>query len=82
MIKKIEKSKNFIHNYSYLFECPLCHKKLKVLDNNLICDLNHSFDISKKGVIVLTKTSRFKPLPLYDTNLFINRREFINNNFY
>ena len=64
------------------FICPYCHESLVLNDNNLKCINNHNFDIGKKGELFLLKTGSYKESSIYNKKLFLNRREFIKNNFY
>lgn len=65
-----------------IFACPICSKSLLLLDNSLICENNHSFNISKKGSIFLINNPSYKNSDIYNSDLFVHRRNFINNNFY
>ncbi len=81
----MSKIDQFEINYNKLSEkirCPFCNKEMFFHDNSLHCPSNHTFNISKKGTTILYKTSKLKQDKLYDKNLFINRRSFINCGFY
>lgn len=81
-MRKIEYALQHFNILSEIILCPYCKEKLKVCENSLICVNNHTFDISKKGSVVLYKTSKLKKDKIYNTNLFVNRRCFINCGFY
>ncbi len=81
-MKKID---YFVNNYdrlSEIFICPFCAEKLNFCDNSLKCINNHTFNISKKGTIILYKTSKLKQDKIYNKKLFTNRRNLINSGFY
>lgn len=81
-MKKVDYSIHNFNNLSTILICPFCSKKLNIDGNSLICLNKHTFNISKKGTTILYKTSKLKNNKVYDKNLFINRRKFINNGFY
>lgn len=81
MISKKAKSKLFLKN-GFEYICPICSNNLIFKNDTMICKNNHNFDISKKGIICLLNTGKFKTNNIYDKNLFIHRRSFINNGFY
>lgn len=62
--------------------CPLCQKDLGINNHSLRCDNNHNYDISKKGEVFLVNSSNYKLSPIYDSKLFMSRRDFINKNYY
>ena len=55
---------------------------MKTNNSSLVCCNNHTFDYTKKGSINLIKANNYKASNIYTKELFINRRNFINNNFY
>lgn len=81
MLKKRDYLLNFLNLYN-IFICPICHKELNNENNALRCENNHTFDYTAKGTINLIKTSNYKSSPIYNKELFYNRRSFIKNNFY
>lgn len=81
MIGKKEKSKFFLEN-SFNYICPLCNSDINVNDDAMVCSNNHSFNISKKGVVCLLNTGKFKTNYTYDKNLFTHRRNFLLNKYY
>lgn len=81
-MKKIEYAVQHFNDLKGIIICPYCKKTLKTVNNSLICCNNHTFDISKKGSVVLYKTSKLKNDRIYDNDLFINRRNFIKCGFY
>lgn len=81
MISKREKSKLFLKN-SFEYICPICSDKLIFKNDTMVCSNNHNFDVSKKGIVCLLNTGKFKTNYIYDKNLFIHRRKFIDNGFY
>ena len=62
--------------------CPLCHEKLSINDHELKCLNNHNFTISKKGALFLNVSSNYKNSLIYNSKLFLNRRNFLNKNYY
>lgn len=81
MISRKEKSKYFLEN-SFNYICPICNCNINVNGDEMVCSNHHSFNISKKGVICLLNTGKFKTNYTYDKNLFIHRRNFILNEYY
>ncbi len=81
-MKKIDKFANAYNRLSKKIICPFCNEKLNFYDTSLHCINNHTFNISKKGTTILYKTSKLKQDKIYNKNLFLNRRKFINSGFY
>lgn len=81
MKKKIEYTKLFLDNTNILI-CPQCNKHLNCIDGNLVCQNRHSFNIKKNGALFLINSSNYKQSKMYTKDLFIERRNFINNGFY
>lgn len=81
-MKKIEYAINHLSDLNDIVMCPYCKEDLFIRGNSLVCVNNHTFDISKKGSVVLYKTSKLKKDKIYNIDLFINRRNFINAGFY
>lgn len=84
MLKKIEYTKNNLLNpiVEDVFWCPICKNSIRICNNSLICSKNHCYDITKKGYFTLLKKNKLRIDSTYNTNLFRNRIEFINNGFY
>lgn len=81
-LKKIDYLKNNLNKVIDNFICPICSSNITIINNSLRCEKNHTFDISNKGYFVFYKTSKVKNSKIYDTDLFVNRRNFINLGFY
>ena len=81
MEKKIDISKKIL-DVNDIFICPYCKLLLSRNKSSLICQNNHTFDISKKGVVNLINTSNLKTSKIYNKTLFAHRRKFIQKNFY
>ena len=81
MLSKKEYLIKFLENNN-TFICPLCKENLRQKSSSLVCCNNHTFDYTKKGSINLIKANNYKASNIYTKELFINRRNFINNNFY
>ena len=62
--------------------CPYCKQGLQIDNHSLKCYNNHNFSISKKGEIYLVNSSNYKHSSIYNHDLFLSRREFINKNYY
>jgi 23S rRNA (guanine745-N1)-methyltransferase len=63
-----------------ILRCPVCKENFDLNDDYTVsCTNNHSFDISKKGVINLAGSSNHK---IYNDVLFKNRRKVISNGGY
>ena len=68
----------FIENIDYL-QCPICGCNFKVAENQLKCEKNHSFDISKHNYV------NFLVKPInnnYTKDLFKSRKIIVENNFF
>jgi len=51
-MKKKDKIAYFLRQNIDLFQCPVCKEKFShVIDYQLVCKNNHTFDISKKGTV-------------------------------
>lgn len=81
MLSKYECSSKFLESDNILL-CPLCKSKFNLGNHNLICENNHSFNISKKGTTILLGNNHYKESKIYNYDLFYNRRKFINEMFY
>lgn len=80
MESKKDRTYRLLKNNSNILICPVCGSNLRCgPDYKITCTNNHSFDISKKGVINL----HGKPAGgMYDRNLFLNRKHIINDVFF
>ena len=67
MNNKIQK----FSNSQKFFQCPICGKSLKLVDNSLMCGENHCFDISKKGFVDFILNAKLQKN--YDLASFENR---------
>ena len=81
MLSKFEYSKNFLKKDDLLI-CPICKEKLILDDHSLICKNKHTYDISKKGITTLVSNSHIKESKIYNYELFLNRRKFIQKMYY
>ncbi len=81
-MKKIDYAKQNLNDIHTIISCPFCFASVVIKNNSIICSNNHTFDISKKGTVIFYRTSKLKKNKIYDNNLFINRRKFINCGFY
>ena len=81
-MKKIDYAKQNLNDIHTIISCPFCFASVVLKNNSIICSNNHTFDISKKGTVIFYRTSKLKKNKIYDNNLFINRRKFINCGFY
>lgn len=84
MLSKKNMAVNLLNKNLNTLQCPICNSKFNTSknQNSLICENNHSFDIAKNGVILLHKKYKKINDDIYNENLFINRRKFINKGFY
>ena len=82
MLKKRDLIKNLLSKHQDCIICPICNSNIEIVNYSLKCLNNHNFDISKKGNIILYRTSKIKEDKIYDTELFVNRRRFILEGFY
>lgn len=82
MLSKLEQSKILFNKSSKLLICPICKTSLQLEGNSLVCENEHNFNISKKGVVVLqTKTNPYTS-DVYTKSLFENRRRVIKKGLY
>ena len=51
MLKKIDKSAQYLAKNIDLLRCPLCHSAFHLDQYALICDKRHTYNLSKKGVV-------------------------------
>ena len=67
-------------NTQDFFQCPICGKALKLVDNSLLCSNNHCFDISKKGFVDFVLNN--KASKNYDRDSFENRHVILEHGMY
>lgn len=82
MLSKLEFIKQNIKDKLYILQCPICQSNLNIVNNCLKCAKGHSFDISKKGIILLHRKYQKKTDEVYTKQLFLHRRQFIIAGFY
>ncbi len=80
MKSKYELCEEFLNKNKILI-CPLCYKDLDKKSHALVCQNNHTFNITKKGTTTLLK-GHYKNSKIYNHELFSNRRKFIKGLFY
>lgn len=69
-----------IERNSGLFRCPICASTMKLIDETrLVCDLTHSFDLSKQGYVNLAPQAHSTK---YDQSLFKARKTVIESGFF
>lgn len=81
-LKKIDYLKGNLATIRDKFVCPVCNCDVNIVDNSLKCENNHTFDFSNKGYFIFYRTSKIKNSKIYDSDLFLHRRKFINYGFY
>lgn len=79
MLSKLENAKITLEDNVKIMHCPLCFSNLKVLDNSLVCEQNHNFNISKKGIISLATPLNDK---IYTDELFKTRHQVLQTSVY
>ena len=62
------------------FACPICQKKLTLVESSLKCDNRHSFDLAKFGYVNLAP--QIKLSANYDKENFQNRQQILEAGFY
>ncbi|GEK90624.1 methyltransferase domain-containing protein [Alkalibacterium kapii] len=79
-MKKSDKSKLFLLDHLNLFKCPVCDSDFEeILDNQLICSQDHTFDISKKGTLhFLMKPSKTE----YSKDMLLSRQHIAKMGFW
>ncbi len=77
-----KRTQKFI-NAQNIFQCPLCHKEMQVVNNSIYCKEKHCFDISAKGYInfIPDKADRDSTKG-YDGHFFESRRKIMEAGFY
>lgn len=77
--KKMMNAKK-IETNAYLFSCPVCSEPMELVDSSqLICEKNHSFDLSKQGYVNLAQQAH---VTKYDQTLFNARKKVIDSGFF
>lgn len=82
MKPKLELFKEFLSPQLHFLRCPICGESLTIINNSLVCHKKHLFDMSKRGIVLLHRKYQKKIDEIYTKQLFINRREFILEEFY
>lgn len=59
-MKKIDCAKELIESNINLLSCPICKNRLHINDNQIKCEKNHSFDLSKNGYLNLLLNNKVK----------------------
>lgn len=63
--------------------CPVCGKKLNMVDKRYVCAQNHSFDIARQGYVNLLTVQQKHSLNPGDTReQVLSRREFLEAGYY
>ena len=81
-LKKIDYLKENVSIIRDKLVCPVCNCDVDIINNSLKCENNHTFDFSNKGYFIFYRTSKIKNSKIYDVDLFLHRRKFINYGFY
>lgn len=82
MMKLSKKMMNaqMIEKNSALFKCPICTGHMKMIEQSrLVCEANHSFDLSKQGYVNLAPQAH---VTKYDQSLFEARNRVIASGFF
>lgn len=82
MQSKKEIGLDFIKNNYMDFICPYCKEKMHIEDSSLKCINNHTFDVTKKGTINFIISTKIKESKIYNEELFLSRRKFIEKEYY
>jgi 23S rRNA (guanine745-N1)-methyltransferase len=82
MLSKVDYLKQNLSKTLYIYRCPICQTELKIDNNSLVCLTGHTYNLAKKGYLVLYKSSNIKSNKIYDNELFISRKLFIDCGFY
>lgn len=79
LLKKIDRSRQFLENHSDLFACPHCQTALEISGNSFKCQNNHQFDLNKKGNLhFLNHTVKTD----YDKEMLVPRQKMIQSGLY
>ncbi len=79
MERKIDIFKNIANKNIQYLKCPKCNETVRVEENSLTCENNHSYDISKKGYINIIG---HRNEDIYDKNLFSERLDISSKGFF
>lgn len=82
MESKLEISKKLFEFIVNGLECPICKTSINKDGNSLKCENSHTFNLSKKGTVVLQSKAKIYDSDLYTKELFINRRFVIGCDLY
>lgn len=82
MTSKKEQYLHSLKNAIDLIVCPICMSDLNIQDNSLVCKNKHTFNINKKGYVRLLKKEKKYSDNIYTKQLFLSRRNIINNRYY
>lgn len=82
MQTKLELCKNILTELENILMCPICGAEVVAKGQSLICKNNHTFDLSKKGVVVLQKQTKLYSSTIYSKELFESRRRVILSGLY
>ena len=82
MQSKKEIGLDFIKDNYMDFICPYCKEKMHIEDSSLKCINNHTFDVTKKGTINFIISTKIKESKIYNEELFLSRRKFIEKEYY
>lgn len=79
-LKKIDKAALFLSRNADLFQCPICKSSFPELNKySLICENNHSFDLSKKGTLYFLMNASKNE---YGKTMLQERRKVSENNLF
>lgn len=66
-----------------IYKCPVCNKPLFKIEKSYKCELNHSYDIAKKGYVNLMLANQGHSLQEGDNKMMIQaRNDFLNSKKY
>lgn len=79
LLKKIDRSRQFLENHRDLFACPHCQTSLEIRGNSFVCQQNHQFDLNKKGTLhFMNHTVKTD----YDKEMLVPRQKMIQSGLY
>ncbi len=66
-----------------IYQCPVCKKKLELLDRRLVCEEKHSYDVAKEGYVnLLLANQKNTQNPGDNKFMLLGREKFLKEGYY
>lgn len=67
----------------FIYQCPVCRQKLEPVEKSFVCELKHSYDISREGYVNFLLANQKKTKEPGDSKAMAeSRRAFLDGGFY